>query len=105
MTWAKQATDVTSKNISITIVGNKSDDTAHRAIGPEDAANYAGENGCLYAETSAVTGDNVEDIFRKIAYTISYQLQNGILSKKEIAGVVMPKLVKEPDVKERKCLK
>ena len=83
MSWVKEAKEVTSENISITIVGNKSDDLSNRKIVPEDAANFAGENGCLYAETSAATGANIEDIFKKMAYTISYQLENGILTKED----------------------
>eukprot|EP00826_Nyctotherus_ovalis_P009076 TRINITY_DN12374_c0_g1_i18.p1 TRINITY_DN12374_c0_g1~~TRINITY_DN12374_c0_g1_i18.p1 ORF type:complete len:207 (-),score=68.55 TRINITY_DN12374_c0_g1_i18:299-919(-) len=85
MSWVKEAKEVTSENISITIVGNKSDELKRRVVEPEDAANFAGERGCLYAETSAATGANIEDIFRKMAYTISYQLENEILTKEDIS--------------------
>eukprot|EP00826_Nyctotherus_ovalis_P061871 TRINITY_DN8853_c0_g2_i1.p1 TRINITY_DN8853_c0_g2~~TRINITY_DN8853_c0_g2_i1.p1 ORF type:complete len:142 (+),score=36.61 TRINITY_DN8853_c0_g2_i1:77-502(+) len=85
MSWVKEAKEATSENISITIVGNKSDDLARRVVEPEAAANFAGERGCLYVETSAATGANIEDVFKKMAYTISYQLENGILTKEDMS--------------------
>ncbi len=109
MNWVKEAKEATSENISITIVGNKSDDTANRVVVPEDAANFAGENGCLYAETSAATGANVEDIFKKVAYTIAYQLENEILRKEDAATATVlklqPKEQRREELEERKCLK
>lgn len=106
MDWVKEAKDATSENISITIVGNKCEDVPHRVIVPEDAANFAGEHGCLYEEASAATGFNVDDIFRKIAYTITYQLENGILKKDEISAVhklVEPKEEARVEGDERRC--
>ena len=105
MEWVKEAKEATSENISITIVGNKADDVANRKIGPEDAANFAGEHGCLYAETSAATGANVDDVFKKVAYTISYQLENGILRKEDMATFKIQPKKDNPDVfTEKKCL-
>ena len=101
MSWVEEAKEATSENISITIVGNKSDDLEHRIVKPEDAANFAGERECLYAETSAATGANIDDIFKKMAYTISYQLENGILTKEDISQV-KPKPKPESSKKEGK---
>ena len=108
MKWVGEVKEATSDNISITIVGNKCDEEKKRVIIPEEAANYACENGCLYAETSAVTGQNIDDIFKKIAYTISYQVENGILKKEDPNAIRVkkePAPAVEPSGKQSKCAK
>ena len=50
---------------SITIVGNKQDlctnDPSQRMVTREAAEKFALENGCLYAEVSALSGTNVNE--------------------------------------------
>ena len=47
----------------IVLVGNKSDLKQHQKVESEEAAAYATENGLFSMETSAKTGDNVEEMF------------------------------------------
>lgn len=48
------------------LVGNKSDLAANRKTSREMAEVYAQEEGLLFAEASAKSGDGVEDLFMEI---------------------------------------
>ena len=51
----------------IALAGNKSDLASKRTVETKEAQAYADENGLLFAETSAKTAVNVNDIFLAIA--------------------------------------
>ncbi|TFG00413.1 MAG: GTP-binding protein, partial [Promethearchaeota archaeon] len=53
--------------IVLVLVGNKSDLKEQREINREEAENLAQELGLSYIETSAKTGENVDDAFRMLA--------------------------------------
>lgn len=48
------------------LVGNKSDLSASRKMPRELAETYAQEEGLLFAEASAKTGEGVEEVFMEI---------------------------------------
>lgn len=50
----------------IAFVGNKLDLESERAISTDDAKAYAAQEGLLFAEASAKTGENVMDLFFEI---------------------------------------
>lgn len=50
-------------NAVITIVGNKTDLGLMRTVSAAEAAAYAEKNKCLYIETSALDGSNVNKAF------------------------------------------
>lgn len=50
----------------IAIVGNKCD-LADRDVEKEEALNFAQQNGFFYFETSAKTGENVENLFLEVS--------------------------------------
>jgi GTPase SAR1 family protein len=77
--WISDAKEMGNDGISILITGNKKDKENERIIEPEEAANFSGEHGCLYQETSALFGSNVDDLFQKIAKSITYQIENSII--------------------------
>ena len=52
------------------LLGNKSDLVNKRSVNEEDAQKLAKELNLNYIETSALTGENVEDAFKKMADTI-----------------------------------
>lgn len=60
------------------LVGNKVDLAAQREVSYEEAARFAEENGLIYIETSAKTGQNVEDAFLLTAKKIFEQIENGV---------------------------
>jgi small GTP-binding protein len=64
----KQEMDTRVGNIPFCIIGNKADLTDQRKISFEQGMVLAEELGTSYMETSALTGQNVEDAFALIAY-------------------------------------
>lgn len=69
------------------IVGNKKDQEESRVVEMTEAAKFAQENGifidcvivteCLFMETSAMTGENIEELFTKMTNTIVYKIESG----------------------------
>eukprot|EP00440_Ansanella_granifera_P066208 gb/GFBE01071813.1/.p1 GENE.gb/GFBE01071813.1/~~gb/GFBE01071813.1/.p1 ORF type:complete len:201 (+),score=64.97 gb/GFBE01071813.1/:1-603(+) len=57
----------------IALAGNKSDLEASRAVDKETARTYADQMGILYMETSAKSGQNVNEIFHEIAVRLPKQ--------------------------------
>ena len=56
--------------MSFIMVGNKNDLEDQRKVSTEEAQSLAEENGMLYLETSAKTGENVEKLFTNLAEII-----------------------------------
>lgn len=70
-TWIEELQRQGAADIVIGLAGNKLDlgDT-RRKVSTEDAQSYADDNGCIFFETSARTGENVNDMFYAIANTL-----------------------------------
>ena len=64
--WVKELQRQANPNIVIALVGNKIDLLASREVGTEEAKAYANEEGLLFLEVSAKTGDNVAETFLEI---------------------------------------
>jgi len=65
--WIRELQRQADPSIVIALCGNKSDLAARRQVTQEEAQKYAEEEGLMWAETSAKTGDGVTDIFTRIA--------------------------------------
>jgi len=71
---------LTNPNTIIMLVGNKSDlSDTQRQVTYEEAAKFAEDNGLVFIETSAKTGDNVEESFLRTARKIYDNIQSGCL--------------------------
>lgn len=68
--WLTDTKNLTSPNTVIMLVGNKLDLAKDREVSYEEASRFAEENGLIYLETSAKTGENVEEAFLKTARII-----------------------------------
>lgn len=76
--WVAELQRQASPGIVIALVGNKLDLSAStddngnslRAVSTEDAKAYAEDEGLLFFETSAKTGEAVRDVFEAIALAI-----------------------------------
>lgn len=65
--WVSELKSLHTPDIVICLTGNKVDMDSRRAVDAEVAATYAREQGVLFMETSAKTGQNVIDLFNEIA--------------------------------------
>jgi len=74
-TWIEELQRQGSADIVIGLAGNKCDLSSKRAVSQEEARTYAQDNGCLFFETSAKTGENVAAIFHAIAKKLPKTVQ------------------------------
>ena len=65
-TWVKELQRQANPNIVIALCGNKLDLAARRQVSQEEAKKYAEEEGLMWGETSAKSGEGVSDIFTSI---------------------------------------
>lgn len=65
-TWIRELQRQADPSIVIALCGNKSDLAALRQVTQEEAQKYAEEEGLMWAETSAKSGEGVNDIFTAI---------------------------------------
>lgn len=61
--WLNEVHSITGENISIILVGNKSDLTIEREVNLEDIEEKIKKYNLLYQETSALNGNNVNETF------------------------------------------
>ncbi len=64
--WIRELQRQADPNIVIALCGNKLDLAARRQVSEEEAKKYAEEEGLMWGETSAKTGEGVSDIFTSI---------------------------------------
>ncbi|XP_063700689.1 ras-related protein Rab-4B [Culicoides brevitarsis] len=77
--WLSDARTLASPNIVILLVGNKRDLEDEREVTFIEASNFAQANEMVFLETSAKSGENVEEAFLKCSKTILAKIQNGEL--------------------------
>jgi len=65
--WIRELQRQADPSIVIALCGNKADLAARRQVTQEEAQKYAEEEGLMWSETSAKTGEGVADIFTAIA--------------------------------------
>ncbi|CAK9113341.1 Ras-related protein Rab-4B [Durusdinium trenchii] len=81
--WLADARTLARADISIITVGNKVDLKEKREVTFLEASRCAQENDILFLETSALTGEGVEDVFIKVARMILNKIEDGpLLSRK-----------------------
>jgi Ras-related protein Rab-5C len=65
--WIRELQRQADPSIVIALCGNKSDLAERRQVSQEEAKKYAEEEGLMWGETSAKSGEGVNDIFLAIA--------------------------------------
>ena len=113
--WIEDCKNSSPKTVFMVLVGNKSDLEQNREVSEEEGRELAERNGRLFFETSAKTGQNVEEVFKQSAMLIAkkikenyYDLENdscGIKKGDDEASVVLGNSVKKDGEKENKCCK
>ncbi|KAB5594511.1 Rab GTPase family protein [Ceratobasidium theobromae] len=66
-TWIRELQRQADPSIVIALCGNKADLSARRQVTQEEAKKYADEEGLMWGETSAKSGEGVAEIFSSIA--------------------------------------
>jgi Ras-related protein Rab-14 len=85
--WLTDARNLTNPNTVIMMIGNKKDLEDQRDVTYEEASNFAKENGLIFLEASAKTGENVEEAFLKTAKLIFQSVQDGSVDVGSDIGV------------------
>lgn len=83
--WLTDARNLTNPNTVIMLVGNKKDLESSVDVSYEEAAQFAEENGLVFVEASAKTGQNVEEAFLRTAQLISQNNKDGY-----VQGTMLP---------------
>eukprot|EP00928_Gymnodinium_smaydae_P047702 TRINITY_DN31851_c0_g1_i1.p1 TRINITY_DN31851_c0_g1~~TRINITY_DN31851_c0_g1_i1.p1 ORF type:complete len:213 (-),score=38.19 TRINITY_DN31851_c0_g1_i1:97-735(-) len=68
--WLQDAQDQASEDIVIMIVGNKCDLADQRKVTFDRANTWAQDHNLMFLETSALTGENVQEVFHILATQI-----------------------------------
>ncbi|XP_075226473.1 RAS oncogene family member Rab4 [Lycorma delicatula] len=84
--WLADARSLASPNIIILLVGNKKDLEADREVTFLEASQFAQENELMFLETSAKSGENVEESFLKCSKSILAKIQSGELDPERIGS-------------------
>lgn len=80
MGWLIDARSLGRNDIQVVVVGNKTDLAGtQREVTLLEASAFAQENDLLFMETSAVTGDCVDEVFLKCASAILQKIDNGLI--------------------------
>jgi len=85
-TWLEDAKTLTGDDIVLLLVGNKTDLSDAREVAYLEAARFAQENGLIFFETSARTGDGVDEVFLKVTRTILTRMASGSITSGETPG-------------------
>jgi len=73
--WIDEVQRYANEDVNRVIVGNKIDSVEERAIDLQRAKEFAAKEGIQYYETSAKTGENVEQVFTELVQAICNRMQ------------------------------
>ncbi|MFT7805646.1 ras-related protein Rab-4A [Arapaima gigas] len=88
--WLTDARMLASQNIVIILCGNKKDLDADREVTFLEASRFAQENELMFLETSALTGENVEEAFVQCARKILNKIESGELDPERMGSGIQP---------------
>ena len=77
--WLEDARQHANPQMTVMLIGNKSDLSHRRAVTTEEGAAFAREHGLIFLETSARTAHNVEEAFIDTARAIHRKIADGAL--------------------------
>jgi len=95
--WLSDARNLTHPKTVVMLIGNKKDLEDQRDVTYEEASQFAKENNLIFLETSAKTGENVEDAFLRTAQLILQSVEEGNVELNSEAGIHKRGTVATPD--------
>jgi len=84
--WLTDARTLASPEIVVVLVGNKCDLQEDREVTFLEASRFSQENGLTFLETSALTGEGVEEVFLRCARSIVNKIESGELDPEKIGS-------------------
>ena len=101
--WLNDCRDMCYKNILIYLIGNKNDLEDKRQVSQEEGQKFAEENNLVFFETSALTGNNIEEIFVQSATELVKRLESGeIKADSNDSGIKVFNYNKDLETKKKK---
>merc|ERR1712000_38745 len=76
--WLEDARKHSNKDMTIMLIGNKSDLDQKRQVTYSEGEAFAKENGLVFLETSAKTAENVQEAFEGTAAEIYRKIKEGV---------------------------
>jgi Ras-related protein Rab-4B len=94
--WLTDVRALAGPHVTVVLCGNKIDlAESGRQVSLLEGSRFAQENDCMFLETSALAGINVDEIFQKCGKTIVNKIDmGGIELVPGAAGKLRPKLIK-----------
>ncbi|XP_054794823.1 ras-related protein Rab-2-A-like [Prosopis cineraria] len=74
--WMEDVKEQADANVTIVLVGNKSDLSLRRQVSTEEAEHFAKENDLIFFEASAKMGQNVYEAFEEAAKVVYKKIGN-----------------------------
>eukprot|EP00918_Siedleckia_nematoides_P059987 GHVU01130832.1.p1 GENE.GHVU01130832.1~~GHVU01130832.1.p1 ORF type:complete len:213 (-),score=36.31 GHVU01130832.1:87-725(-) len=100
VTWLADARTLARSDTSIVAVGNKIDLKDKRQVTFLEASRCAQENDICFIETSALTGEGVEEAFVKVSKMILNKIEEGLIDPNSMASgihaTVRPSVLQNP---------
>ncbi|KAH0791350.1 ras-related protein Rab-14-like [Histomonas meleagridis] len=75
--WTDDAMLLSPSNSIKVLVGNKTDLVSQRAVSTAEASDFAQQNGLTYFETSALSGERIDDTFIETAHAVYKKYLDG----------------------------
>jgi Ras-related protein Rab-5C len=90
--WIRELQRQADPSIIIALCGNKTDLAARRQVTQEEAQKYAQEEGLMWCEASAKTGEGVQDIFMTIGLCLDWVMIRVLIYRMRHAEISAKKL-------------